>query len=236
MADWYADCYSSNGKSIDWGGYGSGYSYMYDWVQRTVAGREEVYYDRDVNSQADVNKKYGANSGVIHLKDGTRVGNGQYTVYNDHANNINGVVKDVNGNVVNNDKTVLYGDNYTLFAGITEKSLDPATLHTNWLDNSSYIGPKNPKNYNGEYNYDYQPAWSSTEMAARQHDMDYDARGAKGIWGAISPRTKCADLRLINTCNQIINNPNTSAFEKNRASKMKTVFGSLNFIFKTPHW
>jgi hypothetical protein len=26
MADWYADCYSSNGKSIDWGDYDSGYN------------------------------------------------------------------------------------------------------------------------------------------------------------------------------------------------------------------
>ncbi|MDR1345424.1 MAG: hypothetical protein LBK03_01800 [Bacteroidales bacterium] len=235
MADWYANCYNSNGKWMDQGGYGSGYSYMYDWVQRTVAGREEVYYDRDVKSQADVNKKYGANSGVIHLKDGTRIGNGQYTVYNDHTNNINGVVKDVNGNVVNNDKTVLYGDNYTLFAGTTDNSVNPETLHQNWFG-SSYIGTNNPKTYRGKDNYDYQPTWSPTEMAAFRHDKSYDALNARGVWGAISRRTKCADIRLINDCRQIISNPNASAFEKSRAGKMTKGFSTIIFLFKTPHY
>ena len=45
-----------------------------DWVERTVNGRKEVYYDITVKSQADVDKKYGTNSGVRHLADGTKVG------------------------------------------------------------------------------------------------------------------------------------------------------------------
>ena len=34
------------------------------WVNRTVDGNVETYYDRDVKSQADIDKKYGENSGV----------------------------------------------------------------------------------------------------------------------------------------------------------------------------
>ena len=85
-----------------------------DWVEREVEGRKEVYYDRSVKSQADVNKKYGESSGVRHLADGTKVGNGQYTVYNDHKGNKNGVVKDVNGKTINPDRTIIYGKDYTL--------------------------------------------------------------------------------------------------------------------------
>jgi RHS repeat-associated protein len=206
-----------------------------DWVQRTVDGVTEIYYDRDVQSQADVDEKYGANSGVTHLKDGTKVGNGQYAVYNDHVNNKNGVVKDANGNVVNNDRTILYGSNYTIFAGITDNSVNAETLHQNLFE-SSYIGPNNPQTYKENDSYDYQPTWSPTEMAALRHDKSYDAKNARGIWGAISRRTKCADLELIYDCNQIINNPNTSIFEKNRAQKMKTGFSTIVFLFKTPHY
>lgn len=123
-----------------------------------MEGRKEVYYDRSVKSQADVNKKYGESSGVRHLADGTKVGNGQYTVYNDHKGNKNGVVKDVNGKTINPDRTIIYGKDYTLFAGVADESVNAESLHNNYFG-SSYIGPDNPKDYNGKDNYDYQSTW-----------------------------------------------------------------------------
>ncbi|MDR0206082.1 MAG: hypothetical protein LBI45_02335 [Bacteroidales bacterium] len=206
-----------------------------DWVERVVYGRTEVYYDRNVKSQADVDKKYGKNSGVKHLADGSIVGNGLYTVYYDLINNINGIIKDANGNIVNNDRNIFYGDGYILFAGVTDGSVNAATLHKNWFDNSSYIGPNNPKDYIGRDNYDYRPTWSPTEMAAYRHDKFYDALGAKGPLGAISQRTKCADLTLIKESKLIMNNPNVSASERRRAKSMYYGFSILDFLFKTTY-
>ena len=207
-----------------------------DWVERTVNGKKEVYYDRSVKSQADVDNKYGKNSGVRHLEDGSRVGNGKYTVYNDPINNKNGVMKDANGNIVNPNRTIIYGDNYTLFAGVTDESVNAETLHKN-LWESSYIGAKNPKDYTGVDNYDYQPTWSPTEMAAYHHDKAYDIMGAKGTMDAfLNPRTKCADQCLIYECKTIANNPNLSSTERNRAKKIAIFFEGIDFIFKTPRY
>ena len=195
-----------------------------DWVEREVEGRKEVYYDRSVKSQADVNKKYGESSGVRHLADGTKVGNGQYTVYNDHKGNKNGVVKDANGNTINPDRTIIYGKGYTLFAGVTDESVNAESLHNNMFG-SSYIGADNPKSYNGEDNYDYQPTWSPTEMAAYRHDKAYDAVGAEGVSGALlNQRTKCADQCLIYECKNIAKDPKTNASERSRAQKKRFWF------------
>ena len=207
-----------------------------DWVEREVEGRKEVYYDRSVKSQADVNKKYGESSGVRHLADGTKVGNGQYTVYNDHKGNKNGVVKDANGNTINPDRTIIYGKGYTLFAGVTDESVNAESLHTN-LFGSSYIGADNPKSYNGEDNYDYQPTWSPTEMAAYRHDKAYDAVGAEGVSEALlNQRTKCADQCLIYECKNIAKDPKTNASERSRAQKIAFGFSCIDFIFKTPRF
>ncbi|MDD6583067.1 MAG: hypothetical protein PUF10_10405 [Bacteroidales bacterium] len=207
-----------------------------DWVEREVEGRKEVYYDRSVKSQADVNKKYGESSGVRHLADGTKVGNGQYTVYNDHERNKNGVVKDAHGKIINPNKTIIYGKGYTLFAGVTDKSVNAESLHNNMFG-SSYIGANNPKDYNERDNYDYQPTWSPTEMAAYRHDKAYDAVGAEGVFGALlNQRTKCADRCLINECKNIAKNPNMNKSERSRARKMVFAFSCIDFIFKTPHY
>ncbi|MBR6130502.1 MAG: RHS repeat-associated core domain-containing protein [Bacteroidales bacterium] len=207
-----------------------------DWVEREVEGRKEVYYDRSVKSQADVNKKYGESSGVRHLADGTKVGNGQYTVYNDHKGNKNGVVKDANGNTINPDRTIIYGKGYTLFAGVTDESVNAESLHNNMFG-SSYIGADNPKSYNGEDNYDYQPTWSPTEMAAYRHDKAYDAVGAEGVSGALlNQRTKCADQCLIYECKNIAKDPKTNASERSRAQKIAFGFSCIDFIFKTPRF
>ena len=207
-----------------------------DWVEREVEGRKEVYYDRSVKSQADVNKKYGESSGVRHLADGTKVGNGQYTVYNDHKGNKNGVVKDANGNTIKPDRTIIYGKGYTLFAGVTDESVNAESLHNNMFG-SSYIGADNPKSYNGEDNYDYQPTWSPTEMAAYRHDKAYDAVGAEGVSGALlNQRTKCADQCLIYECKNIAKDPKTNASERSRAQKIAFGFSCIDFIFKTPRF
>jgi len=186
----------------------------------------ETYYDRDIKSQADVNKKYGENGGVRHLPDGSKVGNGQYTVYN----NDNGILIDNNGNQVSNDRTIIYGDNYTLFAGTTDQSVNAETLHGN-LFGSSYIGPNNPKDYTGKKdNHDYQPTWSPTDMAARKHDMSYDVLGAKGVLGALKYGTRCADRELIYDSKMVLSNPNSSNQERNRARAMGTTFSIINFF------
>ena len=203
-----------------------------DWVEREVEGRKEVYYDRSVKSQADVNKKYGEKSGVRHLADGTIVGNGQYTVYNDHSANKNGVIKDAKGNVVKSDRTIIYGNNFTLFAGVTDQSVNAETLYQN-LWGSSYIGATNPKDYGGKENYDYKPEWSPTEMAAYRHDMAYNDLGAKGVSGALFDRsTRCADYCLIGECKNIAHNPNYSTAERKRAKKIATGFRIIDFLFK----
>jgi hypothetical protein len=199
-----------------------------DWVEREVDGVKETYYDRKVKSQADVDKKYGENSVVKHLADGSKVGNGQYTVYNDHENNKNGVVKDANGNVVNNDRTILQGEGYTVFAGVTDKSVNAETLHKNWFS-SSYIGPNNPEDYNGNDNYDYKPIWSPTEMAAYRHDKAYAAAEVKGILGALfNQKVLSADVQLVSECMQIARNPSVSQSEKSRANKIAIGFSIIS--------
>ena len=40
----------------------------------------------------------------------------------------------------------------------TFESVNAESLHNNYFG-SSYIGPDNPKDYNGKDNYDYQPTW-----------------------------------------------------------------------------
>ena len=166
-----------------------------DWVERTKYGRKEIYYDRRVKSQSDVDRIYGANSGVRHLADGTKVCNGQYSVYNDHEENKYGVVKDANGNIVRNHKNIIYGRGFVLFAGVTEESLDPSTLHNNLLK-TSYTGGNNPKSYNEEDNYDYYSR-NLSELFSMTHDQQYAALKAEGFKGVVGTTdTWKADLQL----------------------------------------
>ena len=145
-------------------------------------------------------------------------------------------MKDAQGNAVNPDKTIIYGKDYTLFAGVTDASVNAETLHNNMFG-SSYIGPNNPKDYNGKDNYDYKPIWSPTEMAAYRHDKAYDAVGAKGLPGALlNQRTKCADQYLIYECKNIAKDPKMNASERSRARKIAFGFSCIDFIFKTPRF
>ena len=166
-----------------------------DWVERTIYGRKEIYYDRDVKSQSDVDRIYGSNSGVRHLTDGTKVGNGQYTVYNDNKANKYGVVKDANGNIVRNHKNIIYGRGFVLFAGVTDESLDPKTLHNN-LMKTSYTGGNNPKSYNNEDNFEYKSR-NLSEYFSMTHDQQYAAVGAEGLKGVFGTTDNWkADLQL----------------------------------------
>ncbi len=217
----YAYCANNPVKYVDPSGE--------DWLEREVDGRTEVFYDRRVSSQSDLDEHYKNNSGVKLLEDGSKVGNGQYTVYNRDG----GVMTDAQGNVVNPDKTIIYGENYTLFAGVTDQSLDPTSLHKN-IFGSSYIGPNNPacygKDENGDKidNYDYKPTWSPTEMAAYQHDKAYDKAGVKGISGALfSKKVIEDDMRLAITCFKIALNPTVSEIERKHAA---TIWGFITSI------
>ena len=199
------------------------------WVEREVEGKKEVYYDRRVKSQADVNEKYGEKSGVKYLANGSKVGNGQYTVYNRNG----GVMKDAKGNKVDPNRTIIYGKNYTLFAGFTDQSLDPTFLHKNMFG-SSYIGPNNPacygKDENGDIidNYDYKPTWSPTEMAAYRHDLEYKKAGADGVMDALlCLRVLSADIKLVKDCDKIMNNKSFSYNERMRAAIIGAAFTDI---------
>ena len=206
-----------------------------DWVYRVVDGNTEVYYDRDVKSQDDVINKYGKDAGVTHMSDGSTLttydkdGNetSKYTFTNDNKENKYGTVADANGDKLDNTQ-IKYGSNFAIF-GTSDNSTNGETLHKNMFG-SSYIGPDNPKDYNGKDSYQYKPTWSPTEMAAYTHDLEYDALGAKGIGGALSPSTKCADMQLIYNCQQVLKNPNSSPNEKSRAKKIIAGFSTINFF------
>ncbi len=208
-----------------------------DWALRYKEGAAEYYYDRSITSQEDINNKYGEDSGITHVSTGTRMtvyNKGgdkiQYTFVNDAKENKYGTVLDTNGNTMDNSQ-IIYGDSYTIF-GTTDNSVNAETLHGN-LFGSSYIGPNNPKDYSGNDSYQYRPTWSPTEMAAYNHDLSYDALGAKGVSGALSPKTKCADMQLISDCHRVLNNSNSSPQEKSRAKKIITGFSIVNFFKPT---
>jgi RHS repeat-associated protein len=188
------------------------------WVSVTVNGRVETYYDRKIKSQFDIYLRYGFTSGIKYLKDGSKVGNGQYTVYNDHKNNKYGVIKDNKGNVVKNDRNIIYGEKFTIFAGVTDQSVNAKTLHQN-LMGSSYIGGNNPKDYSGDENYDYIP-YESSELPAMRHDLAYNKANAKGASDALTNTSDAvikADFRLIKEEFEIANNPKEPLSERNRA-------------------
>lgn len=154
----------------------------------------------------------------------------KYTFTNDSKENKYGTVTDINGDKLDNSK-IAYGGNYTIF-GTSDNSCNAETLHKNWA--GSYIGPNNPKDYSGKESYQYKPTWSPTEMAAYTHDLEYDAIGAKGIGGALSPSTKSADMQLIYNCKQVLKDPNSSSKEKSRAKYIIAAFSITNFFKPAP--
>ena len=93
---------------------------------------------------------------------------------------------------------IIYGDDYTIF-GTTDESCNAATLHKNYFG-TSYTGPHNPLDYNGDYSYQYIPK-NRSEFGSIAHDKAYDSANAEGLIGALfncSEGVVKADIRLVN--------------------------------------
>jgi RHS repeat-associated protein len=206
-----------------------------DWVHRTVEGVEEVYYDRTVTSQEDVNKKYGEKSGVTHMADGSTLTQynkdgsvkSQFTFTNDAKDNKYGTVTDMDGNVMDNSQ-ITYGSNYTIF-GTSDDSVNAETLHQNFFG-TSYTGPNNPLTYGNESlgiapqdSYQYLPR-NLSEAASMRHDQAYDSQNAHGIAGALfNTNVIGADMEL--TKRNIENANRSYAPTKDRARSAATAVG-----------
>ena len=153
-----------------------------DWVERTVDGVREFYYDRNIKSQADLIRLYGKKSGLKHIANKTTItleGN-KYTFYNDSKQNRYGRVS-FNGTLRNN-KDIIRGKDFDIF-GTSDNSVDAKTLHKN-LMGTSYTGPDNPQDYTGRDSYQYQPR-NRSEFGSYIHDLMYDKAGAVGVNGAL---------------------------------------------------
>ena len=153
-----------------------------DWVERTVNGVREIYYDRNVKSQRDINRLYGNKSGMSYIADKTTMtleGN-RYTFYNDNSENKYGRVA-MNGRLQDNGN-IIRGERFDIF-GTTDNSCDARTLHRN-LMGTSYTGPNNPKAYNEkDESYQYIPR-NPSEIGSYVHDKAYDDVNAKGALDA----------------------------------------------------
>ena len=198
-----------------------------DWVHRVYDGVSEYYYDRDVKSQSDVNKKYGNKSGYSYIADGTSVKleGDTYIFHNDTKENKYGTV-DKNGVRQDNSK-IIYGIFFNIF-GTTDESCDASTLHKNLLG-TSYTGGTNPQSYNKEDSYQYIPR-NSSEWASMLHDKMYGSVKAEGIDGALfdcRPKVLFADWALVQ-CNILNACISLSTKDKGRSIATAYVF---NIIF-----
>lgn len=195
-----------------------------DWVQKEYEDRTEYYYDRNVKSQADIDKLYGTNSGIIHIKNNSalNIGGVSFTFRNDLKDNKYGyVIKD--GEKLDNS-SIYYGENYTIF-GTTDNSVNAQTLHNNYLG-TSYTGPNNPKTYLGRDSYQYIPQ-NKSEYGSYIHDLLYDKANAIGVEGALlntSQEVIDADyfLALYNYLNMM--NPQTPIIDRGRSALTAPVF------------
>ena len=161
------------------------------WIQKG----EYIFYDREVTSQTDAEKKHGRNA--KYLPEGHKViaqnqkgETEEYSLYN--ANK--GTVKDRDGNIVDNTKQIRT-QQFIIF-GTCDTCINAGTLDHN-LFWSTYIGPWNPKDYLGNDSYGYAPKkWS--EYPAIRHDKEYDQLGVSGISGALfATEVMGADFRIV---------------------------------------
>jgi len=176
-----------------------------DWVVREYDGKDEYYFDREVRSAEAFHNKYGNKDNMRYIADGTKVTlDGSEYVFSNEGNgsvSIDGAKKD--------DYPILYGDKYTIF-GTADESCNGETVHQNWY--GSYTGPKNPKNYNKEYSYQYPPQ-STSEWGSYIHDRLYDIAEAKGTFDALFNNNKTvitADKLLYQYNSLNVLNGNTS--------------------------
>lgn len=155
------------------------------WRQR----QQHLFFDRQVESNhAAVVNKYGAS--VSYMQEGSVV-----EVKNKETGELlesfrvfvgedrTGYVVDKHGVRLPSDKTIVTEGGTTIFA-TSDDSLDPSTLYQNYMG-TSYVGNRNPKNYDGKTdNYDFKPE-SPIEWCAYWHDRRYDLAKAKGFAGAV---------------------------------------------------
>ncbi len=111
---------------------------------------------------------------------------------------------------------------------VTINKLNPETLNKNFLD-SNYIGPKNPKKYNGESDYSIEP--TEIEVPAFIHDQDYDRIGAVGAKGLLFNRkTINADEKFLKSMDILIEKykqEGNKSMEKN-ATYIRNGLGTLS--------
>ena len=199
-----------------------------DWVQRVYDSIMEFYYDRDITSQKDIDKKYGKNSGIKYVANNYQfVIDGESFIFkNDLHNNKDGYV--LNNKGILDNSHIYYGDSYTIF-GTTDNSVNAETLHKNYFG-TSYTGPNNPKNYIGFDSYQYFPR-NKSEYGSYIHDLIYEINNAKGIDGAIfntAPEVINADLFLAqyNYMNMI--NPQTPLLDRVRSALTAPLFSLIS--------
>ena len=198
-----------------------------DWVERVYNGIKEFYYDRNIKSQNDINKIYGANSGIYYIQNNSsfELGGVTYTFFNDIENNKYGYVTKREEKLDNSN--IFYGEDYTIF-GTSDNSIDARTLHKNYFG-TSYTGPNNPKNYNGKESYQYIPR-NKSEYGSYIHDILYNKANAKGAVGAFmntNPEVVAADQFLVNYNYLNIMNPNTPLLDKGRSALTFTLFSFI---------
>ena len=152
------------------------------WVSKRVNNTVFFYYDREVSSQADVNREYGEKSGVKYIADGTkyRFGKDIIEFHNDEKNNKDGYAY-LNGQLMSKDDFTDKGA-FVVF-GTSDMALNAKTLYNNMFG-SCYIGPTNPKTYGVTTSYAWSPA-AGCDSFAYQHDQAYDRAGASGPTSAL---------------------------------------------------
>ena len=194
-----------------------------NWVKREVDGVTEIYYDRQVTSQSDVENKYGAKSGVTCLSDDYSIEG--YTFKNDKELNKYGLVyKD---GICQDNSQIIYGENFTIF-GTSDESCNAETLHQN-LMGTSYTGPNNPQNYKQKDSYQYIPR-NPSELGSYVHDKLYDDAGAVGVNGALFDyRNQVINADKLLVSYNVINTLNSNASLKDKCRSVVTV-GVFNLI------
>lgn len=208
-----------------------------DWVERIVDGIKEIYQDRDVRSQDDVNIKYGSDAGVTRLANGTtyvsydKDGNilAQFNFFNDAStNNEYGAITDGDGGLCP-DNQVVECNRFTVF-GTSNKSTDAETVHKNYMWGPSYLGSNNPKDYNGDDSYQYESRLID-DFFPEIHDKDYDAKKDKGVMDALfNTNVLVADLKLVagSSAIALAPPPFVTLPQRARASAVVVGFGAIS--------
>ena len=198
-----------------------------DWVLREYNGIKEFYYDRNIRSQKDINRIYGANSGINYIQNNSsfELGGTSYTFYNDNDDNKYGYVTKKGKKLDNSN--ILYGDDFTIF-GTTDNSVDAQTLHNN-IFRTSYTGSNNPKDYNGNESYQYKPR-NKSEYGSYIHDILYSrakARGANDAFLNFTPKVVAADQFLVYYNYYNMMSPNTPILDRGRSALTAALFSFI---------